>query len=122
MRRMLIGLWLVVLAAAAAYVGVRLARGLELESSILALLPRDEQNVGMQRATESVAAGFARRIVLLVGHRDAAAASAVGRALATALQESGLARSVTGLIDPAIPADCSRISESSAAATASAGR
>src|SRR5262249_54275091 len=102
MRRMLIGLWLVVLAAAAAYVGGHLPPGPQLQSSMLALLPRDEQNVGMQRAAESVAAGFARRIVLLVGHRDAAAASAAGRALATALQESGLARSVTGLIDPAI--------------------
>src|SRR5262249_32569612 len=88
------------IAAAGLYVGFRLAAGLELESSILALLPRGEQDAARQLAQDRVAASFSRRVVLLVGHRDARGAIEAGRGLAMSLQESGLVSSVTALVDP----------------------
>jgi predicted exporter len=44
MRRAAPVLWLVVVCAALVYIGLRVSSGLELQSNVLALLPRAEQD------------------------------------------------------------------------------
>lgn len=100
MRRAAPVLWLLVVAIALAYLALRLASGLELQSNVLALLPRAEQDPAVQRAQDRITAVFSRRVVLLLGHRDPAQAHRAGRALAARLKDSGLAASVTATIDP----------------------
>jgi predicted exporter len=93
-------LWLVVLCAVLAYLALRAVEGIELQSNIVALLPHAERDATVQRAEDRVAAAFSRRVVLLVGDRDPAAAHEAGRTLAASLEESGLAARVTAIIDP----------------------
>jgi predicted exporter len=100
MRRAAPVLWLVVVCAALVYIGLRVSSGLELQSNVLALLPRAEQDPVVQRAQDRITTVFSRRVVLLLGHRDPARARQAARALATHLKETGIAGSVTAAIDP----------------------
>ncbi len=92
-------LWLLVVLWAALYLGMRLQGGVPLQSDLLALLPRAEQDATAQRAEDRVTAAFSRRIVLLIGNRDRAASHAASRALVDALTRSGFATSITSTID-----------------------
>jgi predicted exporter len=98
-RRIAAAVWLLALCAALGYLGLRIEQGVALQSNVLALLPHAEQDETLQRAEDRVANAFARRIVLLVGHRDAATAHAAGRDVADALGRSGLASTVTAIVD-----------------------
>jgi predicted exporter len=100
MRRAAPVLFLVVVVAALVYLGLRLAGGMELQSNVLALLPRGEQDPVVQRAQDRITAVFSRRVVLLLGHRDPVLARRAGRVLATQLKDSGIAAAVTAAIDP----------------------
>jgi predicted exporter len=100
MRRAAPVLLLVVVAAALVYLALRVSGGLALQSNVLALLPRAEQDPVVQRAQDRITAVFSRRIVLLLGHRDPAQAHRAASILARQLKESGLAASVTAAIDP----------------------
>ena len=91
--------WLAVVLFAGGYVAVRLQEGLQLQSSVLALLPRAERDGVVDQAQQRVAEAGARRIVLLLGHAEADRARAAGRALAEALAGSGLVRGVTATVD-----------------------
>ena len=79
MRRKLALLWLVVMLAASLYLGLRLANGLGWRTDLMALLPRDEQDAGKQRAEDAVTRALSERVVLLVGHADRHARHPVGR-------------------------------------------
>lgn len=100
MRRTAALLWLAVLCVVLAYLGLRFARGIELQSNIIALLPHAERDQTVQRAEDRVAAAFSRRIVILLGDRDPAKAHDAGRSFAAALEASGLAATVTAVVDP----------------------
>jgi predicted exporter len=100
MRRAAPVLWLLVVCAALVYLGIRVSNGLELQSNVLALLPRAEQDSLVQRAQDRITAIFSRRVVLLVGHRDPARAHEAGHVIATSLKESGITVSVTAALDP----------------------
>jgi predicted exporter len=87
--------WLVVVAAAAIYLSVRLYHGVEFQTDLLALLPQEERDATVQRAKEKVSALLGQRIVVLVGHPDRAVARAAGAELAQALGQSGAVSQVT---------------------------
>jgi predicted exporter len=86
--------WLGVVLAAAVYLGLRLANGVEFQTDLTALLPQEERDPGVQRAKTRAAEIFGRRIVILVGHADRAQAHAAGAAMEAALRGSGLTESI----------------------------
>lgn len=87
-------LWLLAVGIAAVYLAWRAIVGIELQTDLMALLPQEERDAAIQRAKQRMADVFGRRIVLLVGHEDRAAARKAGAALAAALQQSGMTDSV----------------------------
>lgn len=93
--RLLALAWLLLVAIAGAYVGVRAHAGLVFQTDLMALLPQEDRDPELQRAKSQVATAFGRRIVLLIGHEDRDKARAAGAELAGALARSGLAASVT---------------------------
>ncbi len=93
--------WLALVLFAGGYVVQRLHAGIQLQSSVLALLPRGARDGVADQAQQRVAEAGARRIVLLLGHADPARARAAGHELAAALTASGLVRGVTALVDGA---------------------
>jgi predicted exporter len=56
-------LWLVVVAATAIYLAVRVADGITLDSNILALLPHAERDAAAQSIQDRIADSFSRRVV-----------------------------------------------------------
>lgn len=91
--------WLAVVLLAGGYLGLRAAQGLTLQSSLLALLPMSRQDPLAEQARQRVAEAFSRRVVVLLGHEDAARARAAGREFAAALTASGLATNVTATME-----------------------
>jgi predicted exporter len=89
MMRALALLWLAVVAIAGLYLGVRIHDGVRFRTDILALLPREDRDPELQKATDSVSDALARQVVLLVGHTDRAAARSSASAIAEALTASG---------------------------------
>ncbi len=69
MRKLLALLWLG-LAAAAAHVATTLARGLPLQSDLMALLPAEDRDPVLADAKTRVAEQISRRVVALVGDAD----------------------------------------------------
>ncbi len=90
--------WLLVVLAAAAYLGLLAQQGLPFQTDLLALLPHEERDPEIQRAKDRVASAFGERIVILVGHDDRQSARAAGSRLARKLETSGMTRSVTHAI------------------------
>ncbi len=101
MKRWLAWCWLALVLSAGGYVVLRLHAGVQLQSSVLALLPRMERDGVADRAQQRVAEAGARRIVLLIGHTDGLRARTVGREIAAALGASGLVHGVTAAVDRA---------------------
>lgn len=99
MRRVAAALWLGVVLAAALMVGLRLHQGVELRSDLVALLPGEAAGEAALRARLSDA--LARRVVLLVGAPERAAARAAASALAERLEAEGLGRFSSGGLDAA---------------------
>lgn len=93
-------MWLAAVAIAAAYFGSRLLNGLPLQSDILALLPPLERDQALGEVQKRVEATLARRVVLLVSHRDAVKAKRAALLLARGLQRSNLVRSMAVELDP----------------------
>jgi predicted exporter len=86
--------WLAVVVAACVYLTARLIAGVEFQTDLMALLPQEERDPGVQRAKNHAAAVFGRRIVILVGHAERTRARDGGAAMAKALQQSGLTQSL----------------------------
>jgi predicted exporter len=82
-------LWLAVVSVAGLYLGVRIHDGVRFRTDILALLPREDRDPELQKATDNVSDALARQVVLLVGHTDRAAARSSAAAIAEALTASG---------------------------------
>ena len=91
MTRGLPMLWLLVMVVVCSWLGVRVHGGLHWRTDLMALLPRDEQDVGRQEAEDAVTRALSQRLVLLVGHPDAARARAAAATLAQRLTASGVA-------------------------------
>ncbi|HXI35700.1 MAG TPA: MMPL family transporter [Burkholderiales bacterium] len=81
--------WALAAAALVGLAGFLVLRGAPLQTNLLALLPPTERSAAAERAVAAMHDAAANRAVLLVGHRDPAAARAGARALAAELQASG---------------------------------
>jgi predicted exporter len=84
--RTLAAVWLAGVAAILAGLAVRFADGVHLESSVLAMLPKDERDPTLQQLVSLLQGRGARSMLVLVGHADPdvaqAAAASVERELA----------------------------------------
>ena len=105
MNRMGAGLWLAVVAATLAYLFLLLSQGNLLQSNILSLLPSTERDASAQEVQDRVASAFSRRVVLMIGHADAARARTAALKLASALADSGMISAITSNVD----ADATRV-------------
>jgi predicted exporter len=100
MKRYGAWLWLAVVVAAAAYLALRAASGIALDSNILALLPRAERDAAAQKVQDKIADSFSRRVAFLVGDVSPARAAAAAHELSAALEHSGTVRTITSKLDP----------------------
>jgi predicted exporter len=91
--------WLVIVMAAALYLGLRLHDGLVFRTDLLALLPREAQDPAAQHANDVVTAALSRQIVVMVGDRDRDRARAAATAIAGALTQSKLVALTTDSFD-----------------------
>jgi predicted exporter len=98
-RRAAAIVWMLAIVAAVAYLGVRLASGVTLESNILALLPRQERDASVQRASDRLANSLSQRFGFLVGSRSAEKAIAAAHLLSSALKQSGTVAAFSSTID-----------------------
>ncbi|RAU20819.1 hypothetical protein CU669_16225 [Paramagnetospirillum kuznetsovii] len=99
MRRVLALIWLLVVLAALGYVAVQSVQGLRLETDILALLPREDQDPVLQSAKDRMAQNLAGRAVILVGHPSREVARAEALNLRRNLLRSGLIKPNTDIPD-----------------------
>lgn len=78
--------WLIVALAAAIYVTALLIGGrLQLDTDVLAMLPQDQRQPAVQKATRALADAAARRVVVLIGGKDWGSARRAADAYAAAL-------------------------------------
>jgi predicted exporter len=91
--------WMLAIVAAVAYLGMRLASGVTLESNILALLPRQERDASVQRASDRLANSLSQRFGFLVGSRSPEKAIAAAHLLSSALKQSGTVTAFSSTID-----------------------
>ena len=70
-------------------------RGIDVQTDLLALLPREDRDVRIQRAKDRISESIGRRVLFMIGDRDAARAHEAGSELADWLQKSGMTDSVT---------------------------
>jgi predicted exporter len=87
--------WLGALAAAGAYLALRLWTGVEFQTDLMALMPQEERDAAVQHANDRINDVFGRRIVLLVGHADRTTARTAAGILVQALQGSGMTQLIT---------------------------
>ncbi|HEY1383614.1 MAG TPA: hypothetical protein VGF43_08350 [Dongiaceae bacterium] len=90
MSRWLALCWLVVLLIAGGYLLVRADRGLAFRTDLLALLPKEEQDPALHRASDRIMQKVASRIVLLVGARDRDAARGAAAEIEEVLRSTKL--------------------------------
>jgi predicted exporter len=95
MTRALALLWLVCVALLGGYLGWRLHQGLRFRTDLMALLPRDEADPGLQRINDQVTQALSRRVVFLLGDRERDRVRQAAHGLAQALTVSGLVE-ITG--------------------------
>jgi predicted exporter len=86
---------LVVVMAAALYLGLRLDDGLVFRTDLLALLPREAQDPAAQHANDVVTAALSRQVMVMVGHHDREQARAAATTIAAALAQSKLVKLTT---------------------------
>lgn len=99
MRTSLALVWLALVLAALAHVVVLARGGLPRETDIMALMPREEQDPGLQAAKDRVARELSSRVVVLVGHRQRDTARAAARNLRQSLVEAELVRPESDIPD-----------------------
>lgn len=91
--------WLAIVLAALGYLAYLARDGLPLRTDILALLPREERDPAIQQANEAVSRSLGRRIIVLVGHKDADRARSGAADLKAALARSGVVDLDEGMAD-----------------------
>jgi predicted exporter len=94
--RALAGIWLLVVAAAGAYLTVLAGTGFPIRSDILALLPREARNPQVQLASDAVSRSLGRHFVLAFGAADRAHARAAADLAKGLIGATGLAAPLGG--------------------------
>ena len=90
MRRIAAFLWLALVLAAALHVGLAIRRGLPLDSDLMALLPTETFDPSVRQAEDAINARLSRRLIVLFGAADPAAAKEAAQGLESRLREAGL--------------------------------
>jgi predicted exporter len=90
MMRSLAFLWLIMVLAAGGYLLVRVGQGLNFHTDLMALLPREDQNPSLQHTNDVVTRALSQRVVIMVGHKDKAAAYAAAKDITHRLVTSSL--------------------------------
>lgn len=99
MRRVAAVVWLAIVLAAGGYLAQLIRDGLPLRTDILALLPREERDPAVQQANEAVSRALGRRIIVLVGDRDADRARTAAKWLKADLAKAGVVDLDDGMAD-----------------------
>ncbi len=90
MRRRLAIFWLGAIVAATGYLGWRFADGAPFRTDLMALLPVADHDPAVARAKQAMTDLVARRVVVLVGHRDRGLARLAATEMAANLARSGV--------------------------------
>lgn len=101
MSRLAAFVWLALVLAAALHVGMTFSRGLPIDSDIMALLPAEKLDPAVRQAEDSINNSLSRRIVVLLGSADAAAAKTAAAKLEGQLRDAGLLTPGTDIPDGA---------------------
>ncbi len=88
MRRLGAAALVLLVALAAGYLGLRVARGLNFHTDLLALLPVERGDPVAQQAHDAVTRALGRRVMVLVGHQNRAQARAAASRMMAALSAS----------------------------------
>lgn len=99
MRRRLAILWLGAIIAATGYLGWRFADGAPFRTDLMALLPVADHDPAVARAKQAMTDLVARRVVILVGHRDRGLARRAATEMAANLARSGVLSPVDAVPD-----------------------
>lgn len=99
MRRPAALIWLALVCLSAGYVGLQAIDGIKLRTDLMALLPREQQDVVLQKANDEISSSLSRRVVILAGHADRAAARAGAAAITRDLSASGAFSLEVGVMD-----------------------
>jgi len=90
-------LWLLLVVAALLHVGFAMARGLPLQSDIMALLPREDRDAAVQQAKDTISVTLSHHVLFLLGHTDPAQARAAADRLEQALTGAGMMSAATDI-------------------------
>lgn len=90
LRRLATIAWLATVVAAALFLAWQIHSGLPLNTDLMALLPREDQESAAQKARDAVSRTLARRIFVLVGHTSRAQARAAALSISGSLDATGL--------------------------------
>jgi len=94
-------LWLAVVIVAGGYLFVRIDSGLNFQTDLMALLPREEHNPTLQRVNDTVVSALSHQVMILVGHKDRTQA----RAAATEITKQLLSSNVLETTDSGFDKD-----------------
>ena len=83
-------LWLAIVLIAATYLAWRAETGLTFRTDLMALLPTDQQDAAMQKASGTITKTLSRQLVLLTGDPNRNTARAAAQTLSDTLKQSGL--------------------------------
>jgi predicted exporter len=95
-------LWSLCVVLILAGLGLQWSRGLHLESSVLALLPPDEQDPALHELTQQLSGRAARGLLVVVGHTGREEALAAAAFVERELLASNTFTRVQGALDPAV--------------------
>lgn len=96
MRRGLAFAWLALVVAAGVWLSFEARTGFSIQTDLLALLPREEQDPVLQHANDAVSRSIGRRIFLAFGDEDRARARTAARQAAAAIEATGRADTLDG--------------------------
>ncbi|WP_024304125.1 MMPL family transporter [Pseudogulbenkiania sp. MAI-1] len=97
-------LWLALMLVCLGYLLPRLSGPSPVQTNVLAMLPDDARQPAVERALEQLSARAGERLVLMVGHRDAATADKLAGELEGALRYESRLREVQGRVGEVDPA------------------
>ncbi|HTF91211.1 MAG TPA: MMPL family transporter [Planctomycetota bacterium] len=93
-------LWSLGVVVLAVWLALVWSRGLELETSVLAMLPPSERDPALHELTGQLSGRAARTVVILVGHAEREKAIAAASLAEAELRASGQFSSLSGALDP----------------------
>ena len=82
--------WLALVLLAVGYLALQFHQGIAFRTDLLALLPREEQDPARHQATDKLMGEAAKKVVLLIGHKDAGRAREAATEIEEKIGQAGL--------------------------------